>query len=75
MINRLFIMIGILNVTKWKIVCVFEKYDWYKRQCSILSSDVIDNIIEDICINWFLNFFMLKKAKITQMYHYVMESD
>ncbi len=37
------------------------------KQCYILSSDDIDFIIENICINWFLNLF---KYKTNQMYHY-----
>ncbi len=40
--------------------------DGFKRQY-ILSSDDIDFIIEDICINWFLNLFTYKT---NQMYHY-----
>ncbi len=30
------------------------------KQCYILSSDDIDFIIEDICINWFLNVKLTK---------------
>ncbi len=36
-------------------------------QCYIWSSDDIDFIIEDICINWFLNLFIYKTK---QMYYY-----
>ncbi len=41
-----------LNVTKWKIVWVFWKIDTRDgfKQCSILSSEDIYYIIEDICI-------------------------
>ncbi len=37
------------------------------KHCYILFSDDIDFIIEDICINWFLNLFIYKT---NQMYHY-----
>ncbi len=37
------------------------------KQCYILSSDHIDFIIEDICINWFLKVFTYKT---NQMYYY-----
>ncbi len=37
------------------------------KKCYILSSDDIDFIIEDICINWFWNLFT---NKTNQMYHY-----
>ncbi len=36
------------------------------KQYYILSSEDIDFIIEDICINWFLNLFIYKT---NQMYH------
>ncbi len=39
------------------------------KQCYILSSDGIDFIIEDICINWFLNLFTYKT---NQMSHYLL---
>ncbi len=56
-------MLDCVNVLKVMI----DIRDGFK-QCYILSSDDIDFIIEDICINWFLNLFIYKT---NQMYNYV----